>query len=180
VRVALPSGHTAEFRDKFLRGDRREAEKGIVVVISPDGSRRMEGSVASMITGRIIRQMLVGWSFEPGAYPLPSQCSTQDLAEGVLDKLDDDDYDAMAKAVGPWAEKVLQVDRGTVLTHGPTGIKVQPVNPADGDKLASLPDFTRDEVPDPKTGSESTAITSSASPAPPGPILPEPMPPTLT
>lgn len=169
MQVPLPSGHTAEFRDVFMRGDRREAEKGIVIVISPDGSRLVEGSMAGMVSARIVRRMLVGWSFDAGTYPLPSQCSTDDLAEAVLDKLEDDDWDALQKAVGPWVEKVMNVDRGRVFTHVPTGIRVLAASPADSGRLAALPDFAAEEGPDPKTGSAPTGSSSSASPALSGP-----------
>lgn len=166
MEVTLPSGHTAVFRDQFLRGDRREAQRGIVVVISADGSRRLEGSIGSEIASRVIRRMLVSWSFEN--VPVPGQAQSEFLAEQILDGLDEADAAALEKAVQPWVARVLRVDAAEPFTHVATGVQVMPVNQADAEKLAGHPDFTREGEADPKPGSGSTAISSPASLASPG------------
>lgn len=159
MQVSLPSGNTAEFRDTLLRGDMRDARKGIVVVIGPDGTRTSDGSFLDEITGRLITRMLVGWSLDAGVFPLPSSCQSEHLAQQVLDKLPDDDYAALEAAVGPWVERLLNRQQRTAFTHV-SGVKVEPATPADAEKLAAIDGWARDEGPDPKPGSGSTAITS--------------------
>lgn len=169
MQITLPSGNTAEFRDQFLRGDARNARKGMVFVISADGSRRTDGSFMDEITGRVISSMLVAWSFGPK----PSEAATDDLRQRILDQLDEDDYAALEKAVGPWVERVMRRDNTQVFTHTASGIKVTPVIQADGDRLAALPDFTvEDDGAGPKAGSTPalppTGTSSSANPEPGG------------
>ena len=159
MRVTLPSGTTAEFRDTFLRGDARNARKGMQFIINADGSRHTDGSFMDDITGRVISTMLIGWD---NGQPLPSGAVTDELKQKILDGLDDDDYAALEKAVGPWVERVMRRETGPVFTHTATGIKVQPVNAADAEKLALVPEFTRDdegEGPKPPA-STPTAISS--------------------
>jgi hypothetical protein len=164
VKVSLPSGHTAELRDTLLRGDMRDARKGIVVVIAPDGSRTSDGSFLDSITGRLITRMLVAWDLDPGVFPLPSSCQSEHLAQAVLDKLPDDDYAALEQAVGPWVERLLSRQQKAVFTHV-TGVKVEPATDADAARLAEMDDWTREDGPDPKSGSAPTGISSSESPA---------------
>ena len=164
MQVALPSGHTATFRDTLLRGDVREARRGMTFVIGPDGTRTSDGSFLDGVTGRIITRMLTGWD---NGMTLPSQCSTDELSQQVLDGLDDEDYAALEKAVGPWVERVLSRGKTETWRHVATGIRFELVNQADAAKLAGNPEFAReaDEGADPKTSSAPTAISSSASPA---------------
>ena len=163
MKVTLPSGGEAEFRDTLLRGDARAARSKMVVVISPDGSRRMEGTVTDDVTGELIRQMLIAWP--RGA--LPREAATDDLAQRMLDGLDDEDYGVLEKAVGPWVERILRRGSATsVFTHKATGIRVEPANPDDAAKLDLSSEFEReaaDEGAGPK--SKGSAITSSGSPA---------------
>lgn len=179
MHVDLPSGHKAEFRDQLLRGDVRDARKGIVVVIAPDGSRTSDGSFMDTITGRLITRMLVAWDYDAGQFPLPSSCSSDDLAQRVLDQLPDDDYAALEAAAGPWVERLLSRQSQRVTFTHVSGVRVEPATEADAQRLAGLPEWTRDEGPDPKTGSAPTAITSSGSPELTGPTTPS-TPPTST
>ena len=169
MQVTLPSGNTAEFRDTLLRGDMRDARKGIVVVIGPDGTRTSDGSFLDEITGRLITRMMVAWSLDSGQFPLPSSCQSEHLAQQVLDKLPDDDYAALEAAVGPWVERLLNRQQKTTAFTHVTGVRVEPATPADAEKLAAMDDWTREDGPDPKTGSSPTGITSSAGPALNGP-----------
>lgn len=158
MKVTLPSGHTAVFRDQLMRGDVRDARKGMVFVISADGSRRTDGSFMDNITGRIITKMLVEW--EPNDRPLPSSATTDELSQRILDELPDDDYSVMEKAVGPWVERLIQREKPVTFIHPETGIRVEPSTPADVEKLASLPGWEREEdASDPKTASVPSAIT---------------------
>ena len=156
MRVALPSGHYAEFRDTLMRGDVRDARKGMIFVISPDGSRTSDGSFLDTITGRLITRMLVEWDLGTK----PSECGTDELAQRVLDGLADDDYAELEKAVGPWVERLIGRGKADVYVHVPTGIRFELAAGSDAGKLDGNPDFTREDGPDPKSGSGPTAISS--------------------
>ncbi len=166
MKVALPSGGTAEFRDTLLRGDVRDARKGIVVVIGPDGSQRSDGSITDEITGRMIRKMLISWDV---GQPLPRDAQTDDLAQAILDKLPDEDYEALEKAVGPWVEKVMRRRAGVTFVHGATGARVEAASPKDEALLAGSPEFSREGDTDPKSASPRSVTSSSASQEPDGP-----------
>lgn len=157
--VTLPSGHTATFRDVFQRGDRRDAQRAIVIVISPDGSRRMEGSVKTEIAGRIIRRMLVSWDFD--GQPVPSQAATAELGDLMLDALNDEDAEALEAAVEPWVERVLKTDAATPgFVHTATGIRVTVVRPEDAAKLASLEGWAAEDGADPKLALPASGTSS--------------------
>ena len=161
MKVDLPSGGTAEFRDTLLRGDVRDARKGIVVVIGPDGSQRSDGSLTDEITGRIIRKMLISW--EGTGQPLPRDAQTDDLAQAILDRLPDEDYEAMEKAVGPWVEKVMRRRAGVTFVHGATGARVEAATPKDEALLTTSPEFSREGGDDPKSASGHSVTSSSES-----------------
>lgn len=169
MHVDLPSGRKAEFRDQLLRGDVRDARKGIVVVIAPDGSRTSDGSFMDTITGRLITRMLVAWDYDAGQFPLPSSCSSDDLAQRVLDQLPDDDYAALEAAVGPWVERLLSRQSARPAFTHVSGARAEAATQADADRLAALDGWTREDGPDPKSGSAPTAISSSGSPGLTGP-----------
>jgi hypothetical protein len=161
MRVELSGGHYAEFRDQFLRGDRRAARKGMIFVTSADGSQRVEGSLIDDLTGRVITRMLVGWDLD---LTPPGHASTEDLAQNILDQLDDDDAAILEAAVGPWVEKIVKRRQAETWTHKATGIVFELAHPADAEKLAVSPDFERSAgEDDPKPGSAPSAISSSAS-----------------
>ena len=44
-----------------MRGDIREARRGMVFVTSADGSRRTDGAFLDDLTGRVIARMFVSW-----------------------------------------------------------------------------------------------------------------------
>lgn len=157
MRVALPSGATAEFRDTLMRGDVRDARKAIKVVISPDGTRTSDGSFIDDITGRLITRMLVAWD---NGQPLPSSCQTDDLAQAILDGLDEADYEVLEKAAGPWVERILRQSNAEVYKHNVTGVQVTPVTASDGEKLAADPDWTREGEADPKPALTATGTSS--------------------
>lgn len=161
MEVTLPSGYTATLRDAFLRGDRRDAQRALKVVISADGSRMIEGSIKTEIAGRILRRMLVSWTVPQ---PLPSQAAAEHLAENILDMLSDEDAEALERAVDPWIERVLRADSAQVLTHSATGIRVTVVRPEDAAKLAELDGWSREAgEADPKPASLPTGTSSSES-----------------
>jgi hypothetical protein len=166
VEVSLPSGHTATLRDQFMRGDRRDAEHGIVIVVNADGSRRIEGGLASSVTGRILRRMIVAWSYPDR--PVPSAAGTDELGQRILDGLPDDDAEALERAIDPWVQRVIAPNRGPEITHIPTGVKLRLVNPEDAAKLDGYEEeFTVTGADGPK--STPTGITSAQSPGLTGP-----------
>jgi len=166
MKVPLPSGHTAEFRDTLMRGDIREAKRGVKVVISPDGSRTIEGSLVEDMTGRIVTRMLTGWDF---GQPLPREAQTEGLQQRILDEvLDSEDWQAVKAAAGPWVEACLDTEKPDVFTHV-SGVRVQAATAADAEALDASPDFTREGGgPDSKNASRAIGTSSSASPGPDG------------
>lgn len=167
MEVKLPSGNTAQFRDVLMRGDIREARRGMKFVTGPDGSRVMDGAFIHDLTDRVITIMLVDWSFGP---PRPRDCQSQDLAQQLLDRtLDDDDSLAMDLAVAPWVDRIVTAGSARELfTHNATGVRVRPADPADAARLAASPDFTAAEAPGPKNRAI-TGTSSSENPGPAGP-----------
>ncbi len=160
MEVTLSGGRTAVFRDQFLGGDRREAKRGLKVVISPDGSRMVEGTIADDVSARLIRRMLVSWDI-PGT-PVPGDASSEFLAQQILDGLDEADLAVLEKAVAPWAARVMRQEGQVVFTHVASGAQVTGVNPGDAEKLAGSGEFTREGDADPNPGSTPSAISSSA------------------
>lgn len=108
MEITLPkSGKHVTLRDTFLRGDRRRAKPGNRVVFAADGTRYAEVPSDDEVIGRILRDMIVAWDVPQ---PLPRDAQTEEMAQGILDTLDDDDYAEMAKAVMPFFRKVMGTD----------------------------------------------------------------------
>ena len=106
----LPDGQTATFRDQLMRGDIREARRGMVFITAPDGSRRTDGAFLDDLTGRIIRIMLVDWSLP---MPMPRDAASEDLAQRILDGLDEGTYSALEAAVAPWVNRIITIGKTT-------------------------------------------------------------------
>jgi hypothetical protein len=165
MEIVLPSGHKVTLKDKLKRGDRVDGEQAVAIVIGADGSRRVDGAIASAVTARLLRRAILWWDFDG---PWPSQASSFELGQRILDDLDEDDAAALEAAVEPWVQKVLAPNRGNTVTHIPTGVQMRLVNPDDAAKLAAYQDeFTVPESTGPK--SSGTGITSPGSPALSGP-----------
>ena len=104
--ITLPSGHTAVIRDQFLRGDRRMANRVIEVSASADGSYRVNmGVIGDDVTDALLKRMLIGWDYPQ---TLPRDAANDPIAQKILDELPDDDYEALAAAVKPWYDKVME------------------------------------------------------------------------
>ncbi len=162
MEVHLPyADATATFKERLQAGDRFDAQRGFRIEIQPDGTRIVDGTNTSLITRRLLRRMMLSWTI-PGL-PSLAECATEEIAWQVLDKIDDDDYDAMATAMEPWVRKVMASGRAQY-RHAGTGALVEPATQADEDKLEASGEFAR-EGDDPKTSSRPTGITSPAAPA---------------
>jgi hypothetical protein len=167
MELTLPSGKKVTLRDQFLRGDRVEAQRGIVLVRNADGSSRSDGSMQSEISARILRRMILGWDYGPP----PSQQS-KELADRTFNSLDDDDWMALDRWAAPYANRVI--GRAGDLTHAATGVPVSVTAPGGLEKLLATGEFTRSDEPGPKPPvPSSTGISSSESPALPGPTTTE-------
>ncbi|MGC1579986.1 MAG: hypothetical protein WA766_00795, partial [Candidatus Acidiferrales bacterium] len=103
--VALPNGQTATFREPLLRGDIREARRGMVFVTNSDGSRRTDGAFLDDLTGRVITRMLVEWTLGTK----PADATGDHLQQRVLDNLDDETWSALESAVSPWVQRILKI-----------------------------------------------------------------------
>lgn len=165
MQVVLPSGNSIDFRDVMWRGDLRAIRKGTKFVFAPDGSRVVDAAFIDELTGRVVTQMFVSWSWGP---PTPKDCQNEDLAQRLLDqKFDDKDWVMLQMACRPWLDALLRnPNAGNTFTHNGTGVQVTVSDDLDAAKLASSPDFTALEGAGPK--STPTAITSAESAAPDG------------
>jgi hypothetical protein len=104
--LTLPSGHHVQLRDTFMRADRIAAKRALKIDIDPDGTRHMTAALEEEVNGAILREMIVQWDF---ASPLPRDAATPALAEGILNSvLDDDDTEALNKAIRPFFVKVMR------------------------------------------------------------------------
>lgn len=168
MRVALSNERWAEFRDHLMRGDVRGVRKGMIFITGPDGTRRADAGMLDELTGNLITAMLIDW--HPDLGPKPREAQSQELAQQILDRLDEDDYAVLEKAVGPWVEKVLRRGMTPQFTHLPTGVVVEPADEGDAARLDASADFSRITAPGDAGGPKSalTAISSSASPDQPG------------
>jgi hypothetical protein len=167
MEVPLPSGNKVVFRDVLLRGDIREARRGMVFVTAPDGSRRTDGAFLDDLTGRVIARMFVSWD-----YPADLRNAQGDhLQQQILDQLDSDDYAALEQAVGPWVQRIIRIgQQAWQFTHAATGVTVDVTDEDKAQALAVSPDFTQVEGAGPKlTGRSLTAISGPGSPAQSGP-----------
>jgi hypothetical protein len=105
LRVELPSGHFAEIRDKMMHGDVRFAKKAAKFRVSRAGDSDVDLSFEDEVTGAILYRMLVQWDVPQS---LPREAQTLDLALGILDMLDEDDFKALRKAVRPFYLQVME------------------------------------------------------------------------
>lgn len=169
--VHLPSGNTADFRDTLMRADIVEARRGMKFVTAPDGSRVTDGAFLDDLNGRVIRMMLVGWSF---GGPLPRDGSSEEHRQRILNNaLDEADAAAMDDAVAPWVQRIMRISApGTAFIHTASGVRVSVADEDDAAKLAATGEFT--QVEGPKAGASGTGMSSSESPALPGPTTTEP------
>jgi hypothetical protein len=166
LEVTLPSGTTVQFRDVMLRGDIREARRGMVFVTSPDGSRRTDGAFLDDLKGRIIGRMFVAWSL-----PDDLRNAQEHLQQQMLDRLPADDYAALEDAVEPWVQRVLRFSRtGYLFTHQASGVRFEVADAEAAQKLMADPGLMLTDSPDPKPAApRRTGISSPESPALPGP-----------
>jgi len=105
MRVDLPSGHWAELRDNLLRGDVRFARKAMKITFDRDDARTVDLSFEDDVTGALLYRMIVAWDI---GQTLPRNAQTLELAQGILDLLDEADYKALATAIRPMYLKVME------------------------------------------------------------------------
>jgi hypothetical protein len=105
LRVELPSGHFAELRDHMLHGDVRFAKKAAKFRVSRGGDSDVDLSFEDEVTGAILYRMLIQWDVPQ---QLPRDAQNLDLALGILDMLEEDDFAALRKAVRPFYLKVME------------------------------------------------------------------------
>lgn len=150
------------FRDEMWRADLRAIRKGTKFVTGPDGSRVADASFLDDITGRIVMQMIVSWSFGP---PTPKDCQSEDLAQRMLDeKLSGKDWTALQMALSPWIDEVLFMPGGSRnLIHSATGATVTAASDADVERLLATGEFAPPAGAGPK--SRLTATTTADLPA---------------
>ena len=133
MRVDLPSGHFAEIRDQMFHGDVRFAKKAAKFRSHRDdnssgSSTDIDLSFEDEVTGALLYRMLEKWDIPQS---LPREAETLDLALGILDMLEEDDFAALRKAVRPFYLKVMerpQDDESPKGASAPTGISSSAAN----------------------------------------------------
>lgn len=108
MHVDLPSGNSVELRDSMLRGDRRYALKAAKLHINADRTQDSDMSFTDEVMGALMTRMIVGWTIPQH---LPSTAQSHDLAQGILDALDDEDYEAIADKLRPMFDRIMRVNR---------------------------------------------------------------------
>jgi hypothetical protein len=108
LHVDLPSGNSVELRDSMLRGDRRYALKAAKLRINADRTQDSDMSFTDEVMGALMTRMIVGWTIPQH---LPSTAQSHDLAQGILDALDDEDYEAIADKLRPMFDRIMRVNR---------------------------------------------------------------------
>lgn len=158
--VALPDGQSATFRDVLMRGDIREARRGMVFITAPDGSRRTDGALLDDLTGRVITRMLVSWTLP---LPRPGEAQGEHNAQRILDQLDEHQSAALEAAVQPWVNRILSMSKVSYsFTHDATGETIEVTEQEQAQRLAASGHFTALEAPGPKSGQKSIGTTSAA------------------
>ena len=157
MRVELANGHYAMIRDVMLRGDRRAAQKHVNVHILPDGTRVLPMGTAETVIGSLLQRMITEWDV---GQPLPASAHSDDLAQNILDGLDDRDMDRLRDAVRPFVNRVLGAD-GDPRTKA-LGILAEEYPERFAELLAAAEADAGGEPESPKRVLTGTAISTSA------------------
>jgi hypothetical protein len=155
----------ARLRDQVLRGDIRDARRGLVIVTAPDGSRRTDGSLLDDVKGRLLARLIIDWDADLG--PKPGDASGE-LQQRILDSLPEADYAALEEAIEPYVRRVLQSSRSqfqfTYMVNG-EAVLVEAPDAESAAKLAATGQFTQVESPKALTSQNGTGISSAALPS---------------
>jgi hypothetical protein len=109
VRVELHDENWAELRDNLTGGDRRRAKAAIEITIGGDESRRFTAELEDRINYALLRQLIVSWSFPQ---TLPRNAASVEVADQILDDMDLGDIEALAAAIKPMYDRVLNGPKG--------------------------------------------------------------------
>lgn len=125
MRVELHDGNYAEIRDQLTGGDRRRAKAAIEITIGGDESRRFTAELEDRINYALLRQLIVSWSIPQ---TLPRNASSIEVADQILDDLPLEDVEALAAAIKPMYDRVLNGPKGRTTSGKPslTGSVVDP------------------------------------------------------
>ena len=109
MRVDLPSGNWAEYRDRLSVQDRIAANSAVKFTFepTPDGKgevRKVTGGNDERMKVALAARLITAWSF-PGV-PVPSQniADPEELLDSVLDL---DDWDKVSEAIDPLFQRIL-------------------------------------------------------------------------
>lgn len=109
MRVELHDENWAELRDNLTGGDRRRAKAAIEITIGGDESRRFTAELEDRINYALLRQLIVSWSFPQ---TLPRNAASVEVADQILDDMDLGDIEALASAIKPMYDRVLNGPKG--------------------------------------------------------------------
>lgn len=99
MHVVMPSGATAELRDKLTGKDKFAVQAAIRMSLdTTTGLQDLKGSITNDMRNALLGRLVESWSL---SLPLPG------VAEDALGEMDLDDYNALADAVEPLLQKVV-------------------------------------------------------------------------
>lgn len=99
VDVTLPSNATVTLRDKLTAKDKFRVQAAIKLSLdTATGLQESSGSIVNDMRNALLVGIITGWTLD---LPLPSAQASS------LDDLDIDDYNALAEAVEPLLDKVV-------------------------------------------------------------------------
>jgi hypothetical protein len=98
--LTLPSNATVTYRDALTAKDKFRVQAAIRLSLdTATGLQESSGSIVNDMRNALLCGIITAWSFDN--LPLPS------IQASVLDDLDLDDYNALADAVEPLLDKVV-------------------------------------------------------------------------
>jgi hypothetical protein len=117
MKVELPSGETAELRDRLKAKDKFSVQSAVTVTMNANGqaSSQVSGNTMTLMETALLSRLLESWSLDaplPSAHSCPecmgnSALWHQHVADFIGDTMDLDDYNKLESIVAPLLEKVM-------------------------------------------------------------------------
>ncbi len=117
MKVELPSGETAELRDKLKAKDKFAVQGAITVMTNAQGqmSGQVSGNIMTLMETALMARLLESWSLDaplPGSHAC-SGCTGdsslwhQHVADYIGDMLDLDDFNELESVITPLLDRVM-------------------------------------------------------------------------
>lgn len=119
MKVDLPSGATAELRDKLKAKDKFAVQGAVTVTMNANGQAggQVSGNTMTLMETALLTRLLESWTLDaplPSAHACPeclgnSMLWHQHVADYIGDTIDLDDYNKLEEILAPMLEKVMTV-----------------------------------------------------------------------